>query len=61
VASYLPWLLWDLPAGGIGESLQLGASTFISLLGVAFDATVIAVVFAVIADRQSRGIYDVFD
>jgi hypothetical protein len=61
VASYLPWLLWDLPAGGIGESLQLGASTFISLLGVAFDATVIAVVFAVIADRQGRGIYDVFD
>jgi hypothetical protein len=61
VASYLPWLAWQSFSGEIPESLQVGVSTFITLLGTAFGSMVLGKAFAAIADRQREGIYDVFD
>jgi hypothetical protein len=61
LASYVPWLAWQSFGGEIPETLQVGVSTFITLLGTAFGSTVLGKAFAAIAARQGEGIYDVFD
>jgi len=60
LASYIPWAVWG-SSDSIPDSVQVGLSTFITLLGTAFGAMVFGKAFAAVAARQRDGVYGIFD
>jgi hypothetical protein len=60
-AAYLPILAWTPTPGTAEFSVREAAFMLIVLLGVAFATAAFAAAFRIVVDRDSTGVYAVFD